>query len=586
MSLLLFAADAPSPGISVMLALLIFLAASVWLGTMAQRAVESGKFLEGFFLGNRGLGAWALALTATVQSGGTFMGFPALVYAHGWIVALWIGGYMVVPLTGFAIVGKRVSQLSRRTGAVTVPDLLRERFGSPAVGLVASLLIMFFMCFTMVAQFKAGATIMKLAWPGEGIFALSEDIQTTIDYKFLIGLGVFSVTVVGYTMIGGFLASVWTDLFQSVMMVFGVVLLLCLVVPAAGGLEQANKTAVAQVQQASPATSAESVYAAHPDAYMFGPGYNSSGRAFLPVTGALSMFFVWVYAGFASPASLIRVMAAQSTQVMRKSILLLSLYNCLIYVPLIIVCICARAVLGNIERADEIIPRISLEVTKDLPMGSFLSGLILAAPFGAIMASVSCFVLVIASGLVQDIYVRFLRPQASSRELRLVTNVAMIAVGVLGVVANLRPISFLQALVVFSGSAGAAAFVTPVMMACYWRRATSAGMLSGMLIGFLTYFGLYATGWLHNWALTFDAEAATGMAALVLDWLGPDSKMGLASAFRPYFLLGLDPILWGLLTSAIAGIGVSVITRPPHEELVSRMFDALPDSSPAPLRLQ
>jgi sodium/pantothenate symporter len=577
MHLLLAAVDntAPSPGISVMLALLLFIAASVWLGSLAQKSLEQGKFLEGFFLGNRGLGAWALALTATVQSGGTFMGFPALVYAHGWIVAVWIGGYMMVPLTGFAIVGKRIAQLSRRTGAVTVPDLLRERFGSPAVGLTASLLIMFFMSFTMVAQFKAGATIMKLAWPGEGIFALSEDLNTTIDMKFYIGLAVFGVTVVGYTLIGGFLAGVWTDLFQSVMMVIGVAVLLCLAIPAAGGLEQANRTALEQVAESAgrPIDTSDVPYPQRPEAYLYGPGYNAEGRSFLPLGLSISMFFVWVYAGFASPASLIRVMAAQNTEVMRKSILLLGLYNCAIYIPLVIICICARAVLGNIAKADETIPRMALEVTRDIPGGSFLTGLILAAPFGAIMASVSCFVLVIASGLVQDIYVRCFRPQAGPRELKTVTRAAMIFVGGVGILANLQPISFLQALVVFSGSAGAATFVTPVLMTCYDRRANPPGMLAGMLGGFLVYLGLYATGWLHNWALAAPVDKLTPLMTSILQTLGPDPKLGLASAFRPYFLGGFDPILWGMLASAIAGFGVSRLTQPPSPALISQMFD-------------
>src|SRR3954468_23466301 len=114
--------------------------ASVWLGTLASRASRGG-FLRSYFLGNRELGAWALALTATVQSGGTFMGFPALVYSHGWVVALWIAPYMVIPLTGLGVLGKRLAHLSRRTGAVTVPDLFRARFGSPSLGLVTSLLI-------------------------------------------------------------------------------------------------------------------------------------------------------------------------------------------------------------------------------------------------------------------------------------------------------------------------------------------------------------------------------------------------------------------------------------------------------------
>ena len=144
-------------GYGALIALVLFIFASLWIGALANRATQKGAFMTGFFLGNRGLGAWALALTATVQSGGTFMGFPSLVYSHGWIVALWIGSYMVVPLTGFGIVGKRIAQISRQTGAITMPDLFRERFKCPKLGLVTSLLIIFFMTSMMVAQFKAGA---------------------------------------------------------------------------------------------------------------------------------------------------------------------------------------------------------------------------------------------------------------------------------------------------------------------------------------------------------------------------------------------------------------------------------------------
>ena len=170
-------AIAAGPGLGAILALLIVIAISVWLGTLAQRAIKQGSFLKGYFLGNRGLGAaWAQAgVTATVQSGGTFMGYPSLVYSHGWIVALWIGSYMVVPITGFGVLGKRFAQLSRRTGAITVPDLLRIRFGSPAVGLISSLFIILFMSSMMVAQFKAGAIVMKLTLPGTTSLALSED---------------------------------------------------------------------------------------------------------------------------------------------------------------------------------------------------------------------------------------------------------------------------------------------------------------------------------------------------------------------------------------------------------------------------
>ena len=133
--------DPPPAGIGAIVALILFIGVSVWLGTIAQKVVERSQFIQGYFQGNRGLGAWTIALTATVQSGGTFMGFPSLVYTYGWVVALWICSYMVVPMTGFGLIGKRVAQISRRTGAVTMPDLFRARFGSPAAGLLCSLLI-------------------------------------------------------------------------------------------------------------------------------------------------------------------------------------------------------------------------------------------------------------------------------------------------------------------------------------------------------------------------------------------------------------------------------------------------------------
>ena len=282
------------------------------------------------------------------------------------------------------------------------------------------------------------------------------------------------------------------------------------------------------------------------------------------------MFFIWIFGGFVSPASMVRVMAAQNTEVMRKSICLLSCYNCLIYIPLVMTCVAARTMLPNLDKPDEVIPRMSLLVTEGMPFGQFVSGLILAAPFGAIMASVSCFILVISSGLVQDIYVRFLHPTATEAQVRRATNVSMIGVGLIAVIANLDPPQYLQALVIVSSSGGGASFTVPVLMACYWRRTTAAGMLAGMLVGFGCYFGLSAAGWLQNWAMTVPDNS---FAKSVISVLGPDPKIGIAGLFRPYFVLGIDPVVWSLLASTVAGIGTSLLTAPPTEDRVSRFFD-------------
>jgi sodium/pantothenate symporter len=539
-----FGAVAPAAGWGALATLFGVIVASVWLGTLASRATARGRFLTSYFLGNRRLGAFTLALTATVQSGGTFMGFPALVYSHGWVVALWIAPYMVIPLTGLGILAKRLAQLSRRTGAVTVPDLFRARFGSPMLGLVSSLLILFYMSFMMVAQFKAGALIMKIAWPGTGALALVDETAGSagIDRAYYLGLALFTVVVVGYTLIGGFLAAVWTDLFQSVLMLLGVMLLLPLAVSAAGGMEQATQAAIEQTDAR----------------FAWGPGYAADGRAFLPTGLAISYFFVFIFSGLGSPAGIVRIMATRSAATIRRSVVLLSLYNLGIYLPLVVISVAARAVLPRLSAADEVIPRLTLLTTRGLWGGSLIAGLILAAPFGAVMATVSAYLVVISSGIVRDVYLRFVRPDADDAQLRRLARLAMIAVGAVAVVANLRPVAYLQAIVVFASTSSAATFAVPALMMAYWRRASMAGALAAMLAGSGVMLGLFATGW-------------------VLAWQGFDPRIGQATSFRPYYLLGLEPIVWGLAASLLAGVGVSLATSPPPLALVRRLFEALPD---------
>jgi SSS family solute:Na+ symporter/sodium/pantothenate symporter len=326
------------------------------------------------------------------------------------------------------------------------------------------------------------------------------------------------------------------------MMLVGVLVLLALALLAVGGMEQATLTAIDKTGSA---------------AIAFGPGFDpkAEGREYLPLGLAFSFFWVWVYAGVGSPAGMVRIMAGKSTEVIRKSIYLLSGYNYLIYLPLVIICVCGRALVPDLPpgKTDEIIPRLALLTTGKLAGGSFIAGLILAAPFGAVMATVSSYLVVIASGLVRDVYQRFINPQAGTHDLRRLSYLAMIVVGAVAVAANIKPVAYLQAIVVFSGTGAAATFCIPALMLAYWRRTTVTGMLASMLGGAGTMVTLYGLGF-----------AGYGAKHLI----GP------VTSFRPYYLLDLDPLLWGLAVSLLAGINVSLATAPPDAALVSRLFDA------------
>jgi len=498
-----------------LLALLFFMAASIGIGFAAHRAAETGGFLKRYFLGNRGLGSWSMALTATVMSGGTFMGFPAFIYKYGWVLALWIAGYMMVPLCTFAILGKRLGQLSRQTGAITLPDLLRERFGSPSLGVTASVLMIFLLAFNMISQFKGGALILQKVLPTiPGVTDASWEIADKSP-AFLYGLIVFTLVVVTYTAWGGFLAAVWTDVFQSVLMAVGVLILFPLALIKSGGLEAGTAAGIAS---AGPG-------------FAFAPGPE---REFLPVSLAVSFFCMWSIAGMGQPATLVRLMAYTDTPTLRRAIGLLTLYNTLIYLPLVFTFICARAILPNLEKPDEVMPTLALTVAA--PM---VGGLILAAPFGAVMATVSAFLVQISSALVQDIYHRWINPHATERTLRRISHVSILLVALVVAGGAVYSPKFLQAIIVFTGGAAACAFLVPAIMAAFWPRATASGAMAAMLGGVSTVFALYLAGWL----------------------VGETPRIGEENNFYPVYLLGIAPFVWGLLVSAVSGVVVSLVTN-------------------------
>ena len=112
-SIVLFAdAGANSALVSFMVYTFLVLLIAVFAG----RLLSEKGFLGEYFLGSRGLGMWAFAMTfaATSASGGSFMGFPSLIYSHGWVLALWIGGYVVVPLVAIGLISKRLNQVARK----------------------------------------------------------------------------------------------------------------------------------------------------------------------------------------------------------------------------------------------------------------------------------------------------------------------------------------------------------------------------------------------------------------------------------------------------------------------------------------
>jgi SSS family solute:Na+ symporter/sodium/pantothenate symporter len=261
-------------------------------------------------------------------------------------------------------------------------------------------------------------------------------------------------------------------------------------------------------------------------------------------------------------------MAFRDSRTLRYSILYLCLYNAAIYIPLIFIFVAARSILPGLAKSDDVMPSLVIKLANP-----YLAGLILAAPYGAVLSTVSGWLLIVSSGMVRDLYQRFLRPSASEREIARASYSATVAVGLVAAIIALRPPEYLQLIIVFSSSGMASSFLVPALLGCYWRRTTAAGAIAAMAVGASTILGLYLLGTL-------------GPGRLGLGWLfGSNPEIGASGSFRPYYLLGFDPCVWGLAMSLAAGLIGSLATSPPDPARVSLLFDAQPPDAPAPATL-
>lgn len=604
--------------VQVLLAFGAYLVGVMIFGVVSHRFLNNANFVKDYFVGGRGLGAWVLALTvaATAVSGGSFMGFPSLIYTNGWIMALWIASYMMVPLTAMALMGKRINQVARISGAVTLPDVFRDRFNSPTLGLTCTALILLLLTFNLVAQFKAGGLVMKEALslnpppvemttveadgdkvrltfvqdgqkeivripaPSKDARLLSHAVEQErrevtvgflmngkevtkkvrfpaakmnvplvgrIDQGYFLGLLLFAFTVVAYTTYGGFWAVTWTDVFEGIVMLIGVILLAVLAVRAVPLHEATGTTGL-------PAASAHLMD--QDPALVYGPG----PKNYMPFGMAVSFFLMWSVTSPGQSGGMVRLMSFKDSASLRRAMVLVAFYYVVVYLALVIIFICARAIfpteylrdMGSEGEPDSIMPAMARKVAPS----PFVAGLLLAAPYAAIMSTVAAFLLLISSGLVRDLYQRTLSPNASQRSIKIGSYIVTALVGLIVMIGAMNPPSFLQYIIVFTGMGQGCSFLFPMLFTLYWRGTTKQGALAGMLGGFFAVVGLYALGWLDFRTRSTPEHWAQRVFGGLPGW-GEERS----DAFAPLSLGHLEPVAWGLLASIVLTIVVSKLTR-------------------------
>ncbi|MEK5185035.1 sodium/pantothenate symporter [Solibacillus sp. FSL W7-1324] len=437
---------------SVIIPLLIFLIIIFGIGIWANRQVRtSNSFLQEYFLGGREMGGFILAMTmmATYGSASSFIGGPGVAYntGLGWVLlamAQLPAGYFVL-----MVLGKKFAIVARRIEAITLIDFLKKRYDSHTIVILSAISIIIFLFASMTAQWVGGARL----------------IESLTGLSYTNALLIFAVAVLAYVIIGGFRAVALTDALQGSIMIIGTVILLIATVIAGGGVDTIMQGLVAE----------------NPNLVTpFGAEQNLT-----PLY--VSTFWILIGLGVIGlPQIAVRAMSYKDSKSLHKAILIGTIGIGTIMFGMHLIGVFARPVMPGIEVGDKVMPLLTLEVLPPV-----LAGIVLAAPMAAIMSTVNALLILVSSTVVKDIYLNYINPKASDKQIKNRSFWVTSIIGIAVVIFAVKPPELLIMLNLFAFGGLESAFLWSVVFGLYWKKANKYGAISSMIVGLTLYIVIY-----------------------------------------------------------------------------------------------
>lgn len=432
------------------------------IGVVASRRMKS---VRDYFAGGKKLGFFTAALSAqsTGESAWLLLGLTGMGAAVGfqafWVV---IGEVIGVSIT-WLLMSRRFKRLTDQYDSITVPDYLEDRFRNQKhwLRLVAAATLVVFVTIYVSAQ----------------IFATGKAFNSFLGWNFYAGALVGFAIVVSYSVAGGFLAVAWTDTFQGMLMLLGLLLLPIAGLISAGGWEQVT-TQLAAIE---------------PTLLHFSGAGNWSLSTAIAAFGLAS-----VGLGFmGSPQIFVRFLSIRSEKTLKAGMITGITWTMLADTGAVLTGMIGRvlltspgesvsAVLG--ENAESVLPMMA-----DQLMPMFIVGIYIAVVLSAIMSTADSLLVVASSAAVRDYYQKVRHPNFPDDKLvglsrKMTLAMALLSLAIAMLVAwrtEEGAKGTIYWFVIFGWSGIAATFCPTMLLSLFWRKMTAGGALAGMITGFV-----------------------------------------------------------------------------------------------------
>ena len=437
----------------------------VVIGLVAGR--NAGKDEEAYFLGGRTLGPWVAALSASAssESGWLTIGLVGWAFTAG-MSAYWIlPGVLIGYLFNWVVLASRLRSQSGELGAITIPDYLSMRFGeggahgrAPVVRLIAVLVVLLAMWLYVAAQFAAAGKAFESAFG--------------LNYQLGVALG--ALIVLFYTVFGGFRAACWTDFAQAIVMFVALVIFPVWALSSTIGWTGMQES-LGSVQDAN-------LRAFWPE---------KTGIAFVGFllgSGALGINFG--YPG--QPHVLVRFLALKSKRDAIPGAVIAFTWGVLVLWGAVTLGLLVRAMtIDGAEWTGPLAQQLAdgagdagetgLVLAAQALLPGILGGVVLAAVLSAICSTADSQLVVAASAAANDVYARLVNPKGAKAWINRLT---VLVLGIAAVLIVLDPgVQVFTFVLDYGWAVLGASFGPQVLLALFWKRASRAGAIAGMLFG-------------------------------------------------------------------------------------------------------
>lgn len=454
--------------------------------------VSKVKTKADYLVAGRSLPAIVLIFTLLSSwiGSGSLLAGAENAYNHGF-AALWqsAGGWAGLVLIYF------IAPRARKFAQFTIPDLLEARYNQTArvLGVVA---ILFAYTAITSYQFIGGGDILHLIFP-------------SITARH--GQEIIAAFVIVFTAIAGMSSVAYMDLAIGVLATVALIVALPILTHIAGGWSHIEGTL--------PATHFE----------VFGD---------FTVARALELFLPTCLLMLGNQSMYQKFFSAKSEKDATRAVV-----GWFIGILVLETVIVALAVVGSsLFPSGEVSqnPREILAFTALHALPPLLGAIMVGAIFAKVVSTANNFLFSPATNLINDVYVRYVKPEASNSNILLVSRAVVVLLGCWALYQSLGTHSVLEK-ALYAYTVYSAALTPVILTAFFWRRATAAGAVTSIFAGtFVTVF-----------------------------WDTPFIR-----AHLPASIASRDAIFPALLASLLCLVIVSLVTPPPTEKQLQPFSEA------------